>query len=52
VFFNFEKSLIEQVAREDEIDREILNLLFEAVSPGLLPNDLGAKLEQFKISRH
>jgi hypothetical protein len=50
--FNFEKSLIERVACEDEIDREILNLLFEAGSPGLLPKDLAFKLEKFKITRH
>jgi len=30
--FNFEQSLIERVACEDEIDREILRLLFEAGS--------------------
>jgi hypothetical protein len=38
--FNFEKSLIERVACEDEVDREILRLLFEAGSSGLLPKDL------------
>ena len=30
--FNFEQSLIERVACEDEVDREILQLLFEAGS--------------------
>ena len=35
--FNFEQSLIERVACEDEVDKEILQLLFEAGSPGLLP---------------
>src|SRR3989337_2882898 len=35
--FNFEQSLIERVACEDEVDREILRLLFEAGSVGLLP---------------
>src|SRR5664280_1519788 len=32
--FNFEQSLIERTACEDEVDREILRLLFEAGSPG------------------
>lgn len=50
--FNFEQSLIERVACEDEVDREILQLLFEAGSPGLLPKDLAVKLERFKITRH
>src|SRR4030043_2491318 len=45
--FNFEQSSIERVACEDEVDREILQLL-EAGSPGLLPKDLAAKLERFK----
>jgi len=31
--FNFEQSLIERVACEDEVDKEILQLLFESVSP-------------------
>jgi hypothetical protein len=50
--FNFEQSLIERVACKDEVDREILRLLFEAGSPGLLPKDLAAKLECFKVRRH
>lgn len=50
--FNFEQSLIERVACEDEVDREILRLLYEAGSPGLLPRDLAAKLERFKVKRH
>ena len=50
--FNFEQSLIERVACEDEIDREILQALFEAGSPGLLPRELASKLERFKITRH
>jgi hypothetical protein len=49
---NFEQSLIERVACEDEVDREVLQLLFEAGSPGMLPKDLAVKLERFKIMRH
>jgi hypothetical protein len=50
--FNFDRSLIERVACEDEVDREILHLLFEAGSPGLLPKDITFKLERFKVARH
>ena len=50
--FDFEQSLIERVACEDEVDREILRLLFEAGSPGLLPKELADKLERFKVARH
>ncbi len=50
--FNFDQSLIEQVACKDEVDKEILELLFESGSPGLLPKDSAAKLERFKITRH
>ena len=50
--FNFEQSLNERVACEDEVDKEILQLLFESGSPGLLPKDLATKLERFKITRH
>ena len=50
--FNFEQSLIERVACSDEVDREILQALFEVGSSGLLPKDLAAKLQRFRITRH
>ena len=50
--FNFDQSLIERIACQDEVDREILRLLYEAGSTGLLPKDLQSKLEQFKVTRH
>jgi hypothetical protein len=50
--FNFEQSLIERVACEGEIDEEILQALYEAGSPGLLPKEMAAKLERFKVTRH
>jgi hypothetical protein len=49
---HFEKSLIEEAACEDEIDKAILQLLFEAGAPGLLPKDIAAKLAEFKVARH
>ena len=49
---HFEKSLIEEAACQDEADKAILQLLFEAGSPGMLPKDIAAKLAEFKIARH
>jgi hypothetical protein len=49
---HFEKSLIEEAACCDEIDRAILQLLFEAGASGLLPKDIVAKLVEFKVARH
>lgn len=50
--FNFEKSLIERIACRDEIDQEIIQLLYEAGSPGLLPKELQSKLYRFRVTRH
>ncbi len=50
--FNFERSLIERVACVDAVDREILQLLFQAGSPGSLPNELASKLTAFRVTRH
>ncbi len=50
--FNFEQSLIERTACFDDVDREILRLLFEAGLPGLLPKDLQAQLIGFNVTRH
>ena len=50
--FNFEQSLIERVACKDEVDREILQVLFEAGSPGVLPKDMAKKLARFKVTRN
>jgi hypothetical protein len=50
--FSFEQSLIERVACKDEFDQEILRLLYEAGSSGLLPKELRLKLEQFRITPH
>ena len=50
--FNFERPLIERVTCCDDVDREILQSLFEAGNPGLLPKDLQVKLERFGVTRH
>ena len=50
--FNFDRSLIERVACQDEVDREILQLLFESGSSGFLPKEMQAKLVRFNVTRH
>ncbi len=40
------------MACRDEVDREIIQLLYEAGSIGLLPKDMQSKLERFKVTRH
>ena len=49
---HFENSLIEEAVCYDEIDKAILQLLFEGDSSGLLPKDIAAKLIEFKVARH
>ncbi|MCL4429934.1 MAG: hypothetical protein M1167_04190 [Chloroflexi bacterium] len=49
---HFEKPLIEEAACCDEVDRVILQLLFEAGAPGLLPKDIATKLAEFNVARH
>jgi hypothetical protein len=50
--FNFDQSLIASIACIDEIDKEILQLLREAGSAGMLPKDLQIRLVCFKVTRH
>ena len=50
--FNFEQPLIEKFACSDDVDREILQILFEAGSSGMLPKDMSAKLANYKVVRH
>ena len=50
--FNFKRPLLEKIACEDEVDRAILQVLFESGSAGLLPKDLASKLDRFKVTRH
>ena len=51
-YFRFEQSMIDRVACVHEVDREVLWLLFEAGSAGLLPKDLANKLAAFRVTRH
>ena len=50
--FNFEQPLLERIACSDEVDKAILQLLFEVGGIGLLPKDLAAKLDEYKLARH
>ena len=51
-FFHFEKPMIQKIACVDEVDVQILELLHEAGSAGVLPKDLAARLSQFRVRRH
>ena len=51
-FFHFEQPMIAKAACQDEVDKEILQALFEAGSPGVLPKDLATKLARFEVTRH
>jgi len=48
----YEKSDIQEIACKDEVARAILQALFEAGSPGLLPKEVAVKLARFKVTRH
>jgi hypothetical protein len=50
--FDFDQALIERVACQDEVDRDIIQKLFEAGSSGLLPKELAVSLEEYKVNRH
>ena len=50
--FQYEKQEIQETACQDEVDREILQLLYEAGSASLLPKDLAFRLKHFKVTRH
>jgi hypothetical protein len=50
--FHFEKPLIQKIACTDEVDVQILEFLYETGNAGLLPKDLAARLDEFKVRRH
>jgi hypothetical protein len=50
--FHFEKPMIQKIACADEVDMELLELLFEAGNGGRLPKDLASGLGQFRVRRH
>lgn len=50
--FHFEKPMIQKIACVDEVDVYVLELLYEAGGPGLLPKDLAVRLAAYKVRRH
>ena len=50
--FHFEKPMLQKISCVDEVDQEILDLLYEAGVAGLLPKDLAEKLSGYKVRRH
>jgi hypothetical protein len=50
--FHFQKPMVQKIACVDEVDSEILELVYEAGGQGMLPRDLAARLSTFKVRRH
>ncbi|MDH5779831.1 MAG: hypothetical protein OEZ29_04470 [Candidatus Bathyarchaeota archaeon] len=48
--FLFDDDYITTIACKDEIDREILDVLYMAGPPGKLPRDVAAELADYKIN--
>jgi len=49
--FHFDQPFIQKVACGDEVDVEILELLFQSQPEGLFPKDVASRLSQFKLNR-
>lgn len=49
--FRFEKPFIQKIACADEVDQEILELLYQSQPDGLFPKDVAVHLQQFKLNR-
>ncbi|MGA2308794.1 MAG: hypothetical protein ABSG57_04500 [Candidatus Bathyarchaeia archaeon] len=50
--FHFERPVIQRIACANEVDVEILELLYESGSAGMLPKNLAAGLIDFRVRRH
>ena len=48
--FLFDDDYIRSIACKDEIDQEILDVLYRAGPPGKLPKDVAAELAEYKIN--
>ena len=49
---SFKKPLIQKIACVDEVDCEILELVYESGGEGILPKDLASRLSQFRLKRY
>ena len=50
--FRFEKPFIQRIACADEVDAEILELLYQSQPDGLFPKDIARRLPQYKLNRY
>jgi hypothetical protein len=50
--FHFEKVFVEKVACVDEVDAEILQLLYQSQPTGLFPKDIARRLPQYRLNRY
>jgi hypothetical protein len=49
--FNFQKPFIQRITCADEVDLEVLELLFQSQPDGLFPKDIASRLSQFGLNR-
>lgn len=49
--FNFQKLFIQRITCADEVDAEILELLFQSQPDGLFPKNVASRLSQFRLNR-
>jgi|SRR5271157_2276103 len=50
--FHFGKPMIQKIACVDEVDSEILQLLYETGDIGMLPKDVATRLSSFGLKKH
>ena len=50
--FRFEKPFIQRIACADEVDQEILELLYQSQPDGLFPKDVARRLPQYMLNRY
>jgi hypothetical protein len=49
--FHFEKPFVQKIACKDQVNLEILELLFQNHPEGLFPKEVAARLASFKLNR-
>lgn len=49
--FHFEKPLIERICCKDQVDGEILQVLYESGPGGIFPRDIASRLRRFRLDR-
>lgn len=51
-YFHFERSLVEKVATESEMDLEIVGAIYEAGSGGILAKEIVARFPSYTLEKH